>query len=247
MPDSHDIEFEFTREDYIRYALEGMRPERSPEWARFYRRRRGMLAAAIGSTAVYGTALATNFNGAIDPGNGVVLALGGGVAYFWWWTHRAFNANAPGAIAQALRAAADSADGRRTIGVHRVRLTPSEMQWESKGVRWASPWAQIVSVNDIGSFVLIMAHQNGGIVIPKRVLGTDEATTSFVAAARRLHAAAPAGPVELLGDFLANRDLACPSCGYSLRGLRTDRCPECATHLSVELLTAPSRRADGGQ
>lgn len=33
--------------------------------------------------------------------------------------------------------------------------------------------------------------------------------------------------VAPLAEYLAQRDEACPSCGYNLRGLTTDRCPEC--------------------
>ncbi len=32
--------------------------------------------------------------------------------------------------------------------------------------------------------------------------------------------------------FLATRDLACPGCGYNLRGLATPRCPECGRAIS---------------
>lgn len=33
---------------------------------------------------------------------------------------------------------------------------------------------------------------------------------------------------ELLRQFLERQDVACPACGYNLRGLLTNRCPECA-------------------
>ncbi len=32
---------------------------------------------------------------------------------------------------------------------------------------------------------------------------------------------------EELCRYLSERDVACPGCGYNLRGLRGDRCPEC--------------------
>lgn len=41
-----------------------------------------------------------------------------------------------------------------------------------------------------------------------------------------------------LAEFLADQDAPCPSCGYNLRGLRTDQCPECrqSLKLGVQLL-----------
>lgn len=43
----------------------------------------------------------------------------------------------------------------------------------------------------------------------------------------------------ILIDYMAGRDVACPSCAYSLRDLRTGTCPECglALRLRVQPLT----------
>lgn len=40
----------------------------------------------------------------------------------------------------------------------------------------------------------------------------------------------------LVAAYLAERDVACPFCGYQLRGIVRARCPECAMPLDVELL-----------
>lgn len=38
---------------------------------------------------------------------------------------------------------------------------------------------------------------------------------------------------ELLVEYLHDRNVPCPSCGYSLRGLKTGRCPECNQGLEL--------------
>lgn len=38
-----------------------------------------------------------------------------------------------------------------------------------------------------------------------------------------------------LRAFLAERDVACPSCGYSLRGLQSPACPECNQALKLQV------------
>ncbi len=44
--------------------------------------------------------------------------------------------------------------------------------------------------------------------------------------------------------WLAERDVPCPACGYNLRGLRADRCPECGRGLRLGLsLAEPFLRA----
>ncbi len=55
-----------------------------------------------------------------------------------------------------------------------------------------------------------------------------------------------ADPVEgveadLLPRFLVSRDAPCPSCGYSLRGLSRDRCPECNEVLILQVGMAEPR------
>jgi hypothetical protein len=45
----------------------------------------------------------------------------------------------------------------------------------------------------------------------------------------------PTRSQRLLAEYLADRDLACPNCAYNLRGLTTDRCPECGEPLRLEL------------
>ena len=52
------------------------------------------------------------------------------------------------------------------------------------------------------------------------------------------------GERETLRMFLADRDAACPECGYNVRGLTTDACPECHRRLRLEIarIPRPSRR-----
>ncbi len=48
---------------------------------------------------------------------------------------------------------------------------------------------------------------------------------------------APAGYVDSSAAAL-DRAIGCPGCGYSLRGLREVRCPECGWHSTVDVLMA---------
>src|ERR1044071_7129464 len=47
----------------------------------------------------------------------------------------------------------------------------------------------------------------------------------------------PDAPSSGLHEYLAERDAPCPGCGYNLRGLSADTCPECGVplHLSVAM------------
>lgn len=39
----------------------------------------------------------------------------------------------------------------------------------------------------------------------------------------------------MLRQFVAGRDVSCPACGYSLRDLESDRCPECGEGLVLRV------------
>jgi hypothetical protein len=40
---------------------------------------------------------------------------------------------------------------------------------------------------------------------------------------------------RLLAGFLSTRDVKCPLCGYNLRGLTSERCPECGEVLRLQV------------
>lgn len=47
-----------------------------------------------------------------------------------------------------------------------------------------------------------------------------------------------------LRAYLAERDVACPGCGYNLRGLVSNRCPECHQRVALGVaLAEPKQRA----
>lgn len=46
-----------------------------------------------------------------------------------------------------------------------------------------------------------------------------------------------------LVQYLAERDTPCPGCGYNLRGLEQDRCPECGERLELRIGLAEARLA----
>jgi hypothetical protein len=45
----------------------------------------------------------------------------------------------------------------------------------------------------------------------------------------------------LLRDYLSRTDAACPNCRYNLRGLASDRCPECHQRLELRVALTSQR------
>jgi hypothetical protein len=44
-----------------------------------------------------------------------------------------------------------------------------------------------------------------------------------------------------LADYLSRNDAPCPNCGYNLRGLATDLCPECRERLALQVAVPDPR------
>ena len=243
--DSVHIEFAFTREDYIEYAREHWAGN-PPEWRRYYVQRRWMLCGTLVGTVV----LAWQFvqyreQGAnSDFDTGVLLLLSIAVVYCWWWSVRARRSTLPGVMKQRLDASADTREALAYQGWKRVSMTADGLECESGDLRWHMRWRGVLQISETGSFVRFGSpSQAVALLIPKRVFPSPNAAAEFVRAAQKLHAAAPKGPVERLREFLATRDAACSGCGYNLRGLQSDRCPECAAHLSIDQFEPATRRA----
>ncbi len=61
---------------------------------------------------------------------------------------------------------------------------------------------------------------------------------------RQPEPAAEAGVDPLLLQFVHGRDVQCPGCGYNVRDLTTDRCPECGQGIEIGLrLSEPKQGA----
>lgn len=51
--------------------------------------------------------------------------------------------------------------------------------------------------------------------------------------------------LDMLQSFLEARDIPCPSCGYNLRGLRGERCPECGEAIELRVGMVEPRQSAG--
>lgn len=77
-----------------------------------------------------------------------------------------------------------------------------------------------------------------GVVCLHRYLGRP------AAAPRGSHASYLVADPKLIRDLLAQHDLVCSRCGYSLHGLTAANCPECHAPVDVSVSTAETRRAE---
>jgi hypothetical protein len=95
---------------------------------------------------------------------------------------------------------------------------------------------RLVSVHRISGYVLISHRPPDGTIIPEKAFGGAPEATQFVEQATAWWREGQLPAAQRLARYLADRDAKCPRCAYNLRGLASDRCPECGETFSVESL-----------
>ena len=95
-----------------------------------------------------------------------------------------------------------------------------------------------VDPTEVGSYVLLRVSGGGGVIVPKSHFSTAEDAARFFQDLRAWWTEGQLTEPQRIARYLVDRDVACPHCGYNLRGIITDQCPECGSHLTIAALTA---------
>lgn len=98
---------------------------------------------------------------------------------------------------------------------------------------------QAVAPTAAGEFVLFQQGGSDATIVPFRAFESEAAARRFLEQARAWWQAAQVPHAARLERYLADRsDVACPGCGYDLRGVRGETCPECGRALRLEEFTS---------
>jgi hypothetical protein len=240
MGESMQVEFDFTRDDYIAYARHAsLTGEAGQKWTTARRRFREWLAATVLASFAYVVVFVLFVvyrDPTTDPKFVVVLACGAGLAGQWWHMSQVHKAVKPAEFERRLVESADSEPGRAYQGFARVTIMPSGILWESNRAAWFSRWNGIRVLDSGGELLLIHLHGQSALPIPMRAFASADEGKRFLELAREFHKADPPSEETELRDFLGSRDVACPQCGYNLRGAPANTCPECGGEFTLERL-----------
>lgn len=239
------IQFDFTTDDYLHLARRvTYGGEQARAWRKFRVRMVWQTVGATLFTGLYISALATNYKGMVDPGNVMIAVFGSLVAFIWWDTVGLIRKGSRGNVEQQLRQYADTPDVRRSLGPTSVTLYPAALVWDSQLLSVVQPWGQLISVEETPELILFFRDESGAYAAPKRAFESPARATEFLDLARGFYAQAPRDPAVDVRRLLAENDVPCPGCGYNLRGMTSQSCPECGAAFTLpQLVRAAHDRA----
>jgi hypothetical protein len=247
MGDVIEVSCEVTRDDWVRVNETLVRE--SPAWAeaaaeqtRAARRqavRASPLAVAFG-VVVIGRAFGGGREGAMVGG-----AIGAAFAAFLLWALP--RVDFLGKQKREALARVRAADVSDFVGPTTVAVSPEGVVVRARGREMTLGWsvASVASVGGTqgdGAYVLVQYAQGGGAIVPRRAFASDEAMAAFVERAQAWWRAGQVPAGQRLKRYLADLDVARPTCGYGLRGVGGEWCPECGRKLVLEEFVAREGR-----
>lgn len=234
MGSEREIEYDLTREDWIRGNTEAS--EMSPYWGevqRQHNRRMRKQIALLGPVIVIGASLAIgtrqSTSGMYVEGALCGLLL---VGLMWFGLTRMD-------VATPMKKAAMDNLRRMDLSTHVGRFRTAI---DVGGVSVAAPsrtltlgW-ETVEVHETPTYILISHGGSDGTFIPKHAFANADEAREFIAAAQRFWSQGQRPHAERVRAYLQDRDVTCPKCGYNLRGVQGTHCPECGSLLDLTVL-----------
>ncbi|MCC6659887.1 MAG: hypothetical protein IT437_03275 [Phycisphaerales bacterium] len=163
------------------------------------------------------------------PGGFCVLALAYGLCHYGRWLFVDTHARN---VENARRFAEGGGGGAGRT--QRVEITEAGLVRATEAATLSCSWS-----HGVESVVLRPRHvfvycEFGAICIPRSAFASSSAAEGFAAEVRRrvIDAGGPES-ARVVREFVTERDLPCPECGYNLRGLVIPRCPECGLQITA--------------
>jgi hypothetical protein len=238
MSQSYEIMFNLSAKN-VREALS--RTEGTPHWERsFLEQQRSwvrrwpaavllMVLAALGVLGIVEHALGGRFRWPVWVLLGFVSLIGA-VAYVYSgiWNVGLYRRTVRADLGAQARALAVPG----IIGPGRITLNEAGVMYDGLGTSvWAS-WAAVTEVDAEDDYLILKTLQQRWFIVPTEAIARVAPPGDVVRFAESCKVQA-GGAERLIREFLADRRLACPACGYEVGGLETARCPECGRDVTV--------------
>jgi hypothetical protein len=241
MADRIEVHYELTREDFL--AVNEACLREGAAWSEaLARHRRAMRRQALWAApfCVAGGALligrAEDTQGMYAVGG----ALGAGLAGLMYFALPRLDTVDKQKRAVSRRV--ERFDWSPYIGTVTVAADDAGVHIRSPDREFQLSW-RAVAPSAVADYVLLGHAGNDATIVPFRAFESPDAARAFLAQALRWREAAQVPHAERLATYLADRDdIVCPRCGYNLRGVRIEACPECGSPLRLDELTDPGRR-----
>lgn len=243
MPDSRELSFELTRDDWLAVGLAAAKTVSGQPIVSARDHRNAMLQKSALLSLPAGAILMYVWISAFYPPKPLMIAAG---VMLWLALSAAiFAANLRTKPKHLDMGMYESAIQRMDLSPYTGQHTVCIDQW---GLHVRSPlqdtstsW-QLIQPAMCGGYITFHNASFYAAIIPPRAFPDPALAAEFLSLASQWHAAAQLPHAERLARYFADRDDAlCPACSYNLRGVTTSTCPECGLHLSLDHFLRPRR------
>lgn len=243
--DAIEVSCDVTRDDWVR--VNEVLVRESPSWERVAAEHRRTMRRQAYFAAPVAVLVGVMLVGGMGGGGREMKTFGGLlgaiVAAFLLWALPRVDF-----VSRQRRAALErvrKADLTDHIGPTTVSISPEGVVVRGNGRDLKLAWST-AAVTTVGpEYALVQFADCGGAIVPRRAFASDDAARVFVERAAQWWRAAQISPAERLTKYLADRDVACPKCGYNLRGNAGEWCPECGLKCSLERLVETGKPPRG--
>lgn len=235
MPDRYSFDYALTREDWL--AANRALIATSPQYAVYAKQKQRATIKQmlwVGPLIIIGASLGI---GRMVSTQGMYLegALAGSLLV----ALMSFGLCRKSPYIEEARKRAEKAIQRMELGdaVGRVgvELDEAGVITRTASTETRTAWKSAV-VHSAGDYFVLARGSASGMIIPKSAVGDEAVATEFAKQCAEWWRLGQQSLAERIGAYLAERDVACPTCKYNLRGVMSDKCPECGTELSIASL-----------
>lgn len=122
-------------------------------------------------------------------------------------------------------------------GIYRISIRDRGVEHVHGNVCTQAPWSSIVEIDESKLLFVFILFGLSPLFLPKRALKSDQDPADAMERWREKMITAGGGRDAHVARWLEHREVLCPKCNYSLRGVRNAVCPECG--LSLDIPTLP--------
>ena len=239
-PETLELRFDLDEGDldFIRRDVVDLYPQVQQQWRSLGRQYRLSLILAIALTLALIVGFFTDFLGMASVEGRPVLSvvLVAGAVGAWWTVGQYRHALSPLRQAKGLVSPAWINAMRHNLGPQSISFTASGFRCCSKHSDVVQRWSGISGVTSSSDVIYIRRRDMGSYIIPKRVFSSPQEAAAAVDRITRWLDEAGHGEPRQIREYIADRDVPCPTCRYNLRGVVSGLCPECGLALGLESL-----------
>lgn len=201
-------------------------------WSEYHKQRRGWLAAGIVGTVAFAVDVVSRGD-SILRGESYLPSIVFAAVLVWLW-YIVWQYCKAGSAATTRRRIAEYATHPSALyhgGPQRLIVLGDWLRLETRHHDTTQRWTGVDRVDATDAYAFIRRPDDRMFIVPARAFDAPETFNRFVLTCRELADRHLNSDHARVREYLRERDINCPGCGYNLHGCTAPHCPECGLTL----------------